>query len=59
MIHVKQQHKVGFFIFKFILKYMLGNVSINKIHARQCLYIVSLYCRKGFANPFNFFVVSK
>ena len=59
MIHVKQQHKVGFFIFKFILKYMLGNVSINKIHARQWLYIVSLYCRKGFADPFNFFVVSK
>ena len=31
-IHVKQQHKVGFFIFKFTIKYMLGNVYINKIH---------------------------
>ena len=27
-IHVKQQHNVGFFIFKFTLKYMLGNVYI-------------------------------
>ena len=26
--HVKQQHNVGFFIFKFTLKYMLGNVYI-------------------------------
>ena len=32
-IHVKQQHNVGFFIFNFTLKYMLGNVYINKIHA--------------------------
>ena len=32
-IHVKQQHNVGFFIFNFNLKYMLGNVYINKIHA--------------------------
>ena len=31
-IHVKQQHNVGFLIFKFNLKYMLGNVYINKIH---------------------------
>ena len=31
-IHVKQQHNVGFFIFKFTIKYMLGNVYINKIH---------------------------
>ena len=58
-IHVKQQHNVGFFIFKFTLKYMLGNVYINKIHARQCLYTISLYCREGFSHPFNFFVVSK
>ena len=58
-IHVKQQHNIGFFIFKFTLKYMLGNVYINKIHARQCLYIISLYCREGFSHPFNFFVVSK
>ena len=57
-IHVKQQHNVGFSIFKFTLKYMLGNVYINKIHAKQCLYI-SLYCREGFTHPFNFFVVSK
>ena len=28
-IHVKQQHNVGFFIFKFTLKYMLGNVYIS------------------------------
>ena len=56
--HVKPQHTVVFFIFKFTLKYMLGNVYINKIHARQCLYI-SLYCREGFSHPFNFFVVSK
>ena len=28
-IHVKQQHNVGFFIFKFTLKYMLGNVYIG------------------------------
>ena len=43
-IHVKQQHD-GFFIFKFTLKHMLDNVYINKIHARQCLYIyiISLY----------------
>ena len=26
---------------------MLGDVYINKIHARQCLYIISLYCREG------------
>ena len=38
-IHVKQEHNFGFFIFKFTLKYMLSNVYINKIHARQCLYI--------------------
>ena len=25
-IHVKQQHDIGFFIFKFTQKYMLGNV---------------------------------
>ena len=29
-IHVKQQSSVGFLIFKFTLKYMLGNVYINK-----------------------------
>ena len=38
---------------------MLGNVYINKRHARECLYTISLYCRKGFSNSFNFFVVSK
>ena len=47
-----------FFIFKFTLKYMLGNVYIYKIHARQFLYIKGLYCRQGFSHPFNFFVVS-
>ena len=40
-IHVKQQHNIGFSIFKFILKYMLDNVYVNKIYARQYLYIIS------------------
>ena len=57
-IRVKQQHSIGVSIFKFMLKYMLGNAYVNKIHARQCLYIVSSFCR-GFPHPFNFFVVSK
>ena len=57
-IHVKQQHNIGFSFFKFTLKYMLGNVYINKIHAKQCLYI-SLYYREGFSHPFNFLAVSK
>ena len=52
-IHVKQQYNVGFSIFKFTLKYMLGNVYINKIHAKQCL-CISLYCREGFCHPFSF-----
>ena len=58
-IHAKQQHNLGFFIFKVTLKYILCNVYINKIHARQCLYIKRLYCREGFSHSFNFFVVSK
>ena len=58
-IHLKQQHNIGFFIFKFTLKYMLSNVYINKIHARQCIYIISLYCREDFSHSFNFFVVSE
>ena len=58
-IHIKQQHNVCFFISKFTLKYMLGNVYTNKMHARQCLYIISLYCREGVSHSFNFFVVSK
>ena len=33
---------------------MLGNVNINKIHARQCLYIISLYYREGFFPAFRF-----
>ena len=37
-LSVKQQHIVCFFIFTFTLKYMLGNVYINKIHARQCFF---------------------
>ena len=57
-IHVKQ-HNVGLFSFKFTLKYMLVNVHIYKIYLRQSLYIISLYCRKGFSRAFNFFVVSK
>ena len=47
-IHVKQQHNVGFFIFRFTLMYMLSNVYINKIHSMQYLYIIRLYCRKIF-----------
>ena len=42
-----------------LIKYMLGNVYINKIHARQRLYRISLYCKDGFSHAFNFFVVSK
>ena len=57
-IHLKQQHNICFFIFKFTLKYILGNVYINKVHARQYLQIC-LYCREGFSHPFSFFVVSK
>ena len=37
-IHVKQQLNDGFFIFKFTLKYMLGNAYIDKMHSWQCLY---------------------
>ena len=47
-IHTKQKQNVGFFIFKFTLNYMLGNVYINKIHARQCLHVIKLYCRNVF-----------
>ena len=36
---------------------MLGNVYINKIHARQCFCIISLYCMEDFPHPFNFIVV--
>ena len=57
--HVKQQHDVGFFIFKFTLKYKLGNDYINKIYARQYLYIISLHYREGFFRSFHFFVVTK
>ena len=42
-IHVKQKHNVGLLIFKFTLKYILGNAYSNKINARQCFYIISLY----------------
>ena len=58
IIHVKQQHNISFSIFKFTLKYMLGNVYVNKIHVGQCLYIISSFCG-GFPHPFNFFVLSK
>ena len=58
-IHVAQQHNLGFFIFKFTLAYILGNAYINEIHARQCLYIMSIYFREGFSYPFNFFVISE
>ena len=59
IIHAKHQHNVGFFIWKFIVKFMPGNVYVNKIHARQCLYMISLYCREDFPHSFNFFVFSK
>ena len=48
-MHVKQQHNVCFFVFKFTLKYMLGHVYINNIHARQSLYPA---CKKN--RPHNF-----
>ena len=48
-IHVKQQHNIDFIISKFTLNYMLGNVYINKIHARQCLFIIGLCSREGFS----------
>ena len=38
---------------------MIGNVYIDKLHARECLYIIRLYCQEVFSHPFNFFVVSK
>ena len=38
IIHVKQQHNVGFFSFKFTVKYILDDVYINKIHASKCFY---------------------
>ena len=41
------------------VKYMLGNVYIDKIHARQSLYIISLYFKEGFSHSFNFCVLSK
>ena len=34
---------------------MLSNVYINKMHARQCLYLKGLYCREGFFPSFKFF----
>ena len=37
---------------------MQGNVYINKIHARQYLYL-SLYYMEIFSHAVNFFVVSK
>ena len=56
--HLNQKHDIGFSILNITLKYMLGNAYVNKIHARQYLYIIRLFCR-GFPYPFNFFVVSK
>ena len=44
-IHVKQQHTVGPFHFQVHCKYMVGNVYINKIHTRLCLYISLLWGR--------------
>ena len=46
-IHVTQQHNLGFFIFKSTLAYILSNVYINEIYARQCLYIMSICFREG------------
>ena len=57
----KEQHNVGFFFFKLTIKYMLGNVYINKIHARRCLYKIharrSLCYKEGCSHTFNFLVV--
>ena len=58
IIHLKQQYKNGFSIFKLTLKYLLGNVFVHKIHAREFLYIISSFCR-GFPHSFNFFAASK
>ena len=52
-IHVKQQHNVCFFIFKVTLKYMFGNVYINKIHALGNVHIEWVYIIE------KVFVVSK
>ena len=38
-----------------LIKYMIGNVYINKIRDRQCLYIIRLYFREGLSHPLNFF----
>ena len=43
-----------------LTKYMLGKGSAKPfLQYKLTIYIVSLHCRKGFADPFNFFVVSK
>ena len=59
----KEQHNVGFFFFKLTIKYMLGNVYVNKIHARRCLYKIharrSLCYKEGCSHTFNFLVVFK
>ena len=54
-IHVKLTKSFHFQVHN----YMPGNVCINEMHARQGLYIISLYCREGFSHPFNFLLVSK
>ena len=56
-IYVKQQQR-WLYHFQVHFKYMLGNVYIE-IHARQCLCILSLYCKEGFTHPFNFIDVSE
>ena len=59
-ICVKQQHNIGFFIFKSTLKYMLGNVYINEINAIYIyiyIYIImKTMCPSGF--HLNGFVVT-
>ena len=32
---------------------MLDNAYLNKIHARQCLYIISLYPKESFKSNFK------
>ena len=44
IIHVKTTTKRWLFHFQVYSKI---HVRLNKIHARQCLYVISFYCREG------------
>ena len=52
-ICVKQQHNIGFFIFKSTLKYMLGNVYINEINAIYIYIYIYIYYHENNV-PFRF-----